>query len=151
MSLDISNLLNAIVSHAQSTGWFDTVNQHEPKSPPGNGLNCAVWVESINPTRSGLAATSVIATFTVRVYSNMLQEPQDLIDPNAVQAIDVLMTAYSNDFTLGAQARNIELLRNQSGIGLSVRSGYVNMSGKMYRVMDITLPITVNDVWTQEA
>ena len=38
MAVDIDSVLNAIVSHALTTGYFDQVNQHEPKNRPGAGL-----------------------------------------------------------------------------------------------------------------
>ena len=151
MALDISSILDGVVSHAMASGQFERVNQHEPKNAPGNGLTCAIWVDRIAPTTaSGLASTSAVVTFRVRLYSGMLQEPQDAIDPNIVLAVDALMTAYSGDFDLGGNVRNVDLL-GLAGIPLSAQAGYLNQDNKMFRVMDITLPVIVNDVWGQVA
>jgi hypothetical protein len=149
MSFDATSIFNVIVSHAMASGAFERVNQHEPKNAPGNGLTCAVWIDRIEPVKSsGLISTSTRASFMIRVYSSMLQEPQDAIDPNIVSAVDVLMTAYSGDFELGSNVRDIDLL-GAYGIPLSAQAGYINQDNKLYRVMTITLPVIVNDVWVQ--
>lgn len=151
MALDISTILNNVISHAMASGMFERVNQHEPKNAPGNGLTCAVWVDRIAPTQSsGLSSTSAVVTFRIRLYSNMLQEPQDSIDPNIVLAVDSLMTAYSGDFDLGGSVRNVDLL-GLAGLPLQAQAGYLNQDSKLFRVMDITLPVIVNDVWDQVA
>lgn len=151
MSLNFQTILDKITSHALTAGLFERVNNHEPKNAPGNGLTAAIWADAIEPIKSsGLNSTSARLTFKVRVYSSMLQEPQDAIDPNIALAVDVLFTAYSGDFDLGGNARNVDLL-GQFGIGLSAQAGYLNQDGKLYRVMDITLPVIVNDIWGQSA
>jgi|ERR1051325_5983876 hypothetical protein len=151
MALDITPVLNQVASHAMKTGYFERVNTHEPKNAPGNGLTCAIWVDGIAPTRtSGLAATSVVLKLNVRVYNNMLQEPQDDIDPNVVTAVQALMNAYSGDFDLGSTVANIDLLGSE-GTPMSMQSGYLTLGTAMYRAMVVVLPIIINDVWSQSA
>jgi len=151
MSLNIQTIFDVVTSHAQSSGLFERVNNHEPKSAPGNGLSLAIWVDYIGPTKSsGLASTSGKVILKERIYSNMLQEPQDAIDPNITDAVDVLLTAYSGDFQLNNNIRYIDLLGSE-GVPLSAQAGYLNQDGKMYRVMEITLPILVNDIWAQSS
>lgn len=150
MSLAIQEITDAVVSHALETGYFERVNNHEPKSAPGNGLSASVWVDSIGPVPagSGLARTSALLRFNVRLYTSMLSEPQDAIDPNLVTALDALLTKYNEDFTLGDLVRNVDLL-GQTGASLSAQAGYLNQDNKLYRVFTITLPLVVNDVWDQ--
>jgi hypothetical protein len=152
MSLDSPGMTDAIVSHSLSLGLFERVNFSEPKNSPGNGLTAAVWLQSVNPVAvaSGLAVTSARVEFTQRLYSNMLQEPQDEIDPAMLSAVDVLMGVYSADFTLGGTVRNVDLL-GAHGPGLSALAGYLSVDNKMFRVVDVTLPLIVNDVWDQVA
>lgn len=149
MTLNAAGILAAAVSHAQASGCFERVNGHEPKNAPGNGLTAAVWVEALTPVRtSGLNSTSVLVTLNVRCYSNMLQEPQDAIDPNLLTAVDALMAAYSGDFELGGTARHVDLLGAYSP-GLSAKAGYLQQDGATYRVMTITVPLVLNDLWNQ--
>lgn len=153
MNLDASGILDAVVSHAQRIGHLEQVNQHEPKSAPTGVLTGAVWVQEIRPVPavSGLASTSVLVLLQVRIYSNMLSEPQDAIDPDVLTAVDALMRAYSGDFTLGGLVKQVDLLGAHSQGGLFARAGYLPQDGRLYRVMDISLPLVINDLWTQEA
>lgn len=152
MALDIRTILDAVESHALASGFFQAVNGHEPKSAPQNGLTCAVWVEQIGPARggSGLASTSTRLALFVRLYTPMLSEPEDAIDPDLMTALDALLAAYSGDFELGGLIRQVDLLGTY-GDPLGARAGYLTTSGAEYRVMTITLPLIVNDLWEQVA
>lgn len=145
------DIIDRLASHAMSTGLFDSVNTHEPKNSPGRGIRCAIWCDMIVPvaSQSGLAATTGRIDFFVRLYSNMMQEPQDMIDPNLINAVDVLMSAYSGDFTLGGTIKKVDLLGSSPGHPLSAQSGYINIDNRVYRVMTIRCPVIVNDIWNQ--
>ena len=150
MSINSEGLFNALTSHALTLGRFDRVNGHESKNAPGNGLTCDIWFARLDPVppASGLASTSTRVVFTARVYSNMLQEPQDGIDPAILSATDALMAAYSGDFELGGQVRDVDLL-GETGIALSAQAGYLKVDTTTYRTVDITIPLVVSDLWTQ--
>lgn len=147
--IGITSIIDAITSHAQASGFFDSVNGHEPKSAPGGGMTCSVWVREIAPVdSSGLAATSVRVTFTVRLYLPFKQQPENSIDPAMITAVDALMDAYAGDFTFGGNVRNVDI-RGADGPGLTMSAGYINIDSQVFRVLDITLPVVVNDVWTE--
>lgn len=150
--LDGVAIMTGVADHARRTGLFEKVNGHEPKNSPGNGLTAAAWVDTIDPVAiaSGLAVTSARVAVLVRIYTNMLMEPQDAIDPNIVNAVSVLMGEYSGDFDLGGLVRNVDLLGSH-GVPLRAQAGYLEHDKKLYRVMTITVPLIVNDVWNQEA
>ena len=151
MALDTLGILQALESHAVSLGRLERVNRHEPKNAPGKGITAAIWVQRVAPAAaaSGLAATSAVVTANVRLYANMLAEPQDAVDPNLVAAADALMNAYSGDFTLGGLVRNVALLPGELGEGLSAQAGYLEQDRKIFRVITITVPMVINDVWSQ--
>lgn len=150
MTFNATAIIDTALSHAQASGWFDKVNGHEPKNAPGNGLTLAVWAQSLGPVpgASGLRSTTARLVLNVRAYSSMIQEPQDAIDPNLLAATDALMTAYSGDFDFGANVRNVDLL-GAYGVGLSATAGYLTQDGRIFRVMTITVPLIINDVWSQ--
>lgn len=151
MAIDITGILDAVVSHAAASGHFETVNGHEPANAPGHGLTAAVWADRVTPVRSsGLASLSVLLVFNVRVYTSAVQEPPDAIDPNLISAVDTLCAAYAGDFTLGGLVREVDLL-GQHGQPLDVRAGYIQQDGQLYRVATISLPVVVNDLWTEAA
>lgn len=151
VSLGLADIVDAALSHAQATGWFDAgVSGHEPKAAPGQGLHCALWVADVRPLgrRSGLASTGAVVTLSVRVGMPMLHEPQDEIDPTVLAAADALMGAYSADFTLGGLVAAVDLL-GQSGRSLSGQAGYLTQDHTAFRVFTITLPLLCDDLWEQ--
>ena len=152
MSVDSTAIIEAVASHAMASGYFDAVNQYEPKSKPGFGLAAAVWVQSLAPVpaHSGLHISSARLLLNVRVYSNMLQEPQDMIDPKMMEAVDALMAAYSGDFTLDGMDLFIDLL-GRAGEPLGGAAGYVDIDKTLFRIFTITVPVIVNDAYEQVA
>lgn len=151
MAINSQAIIDRLASHAKATGLFDRVNKHEPKNKPGRGLTCAIWVDRIEHARgrSGLIATDARVVLNVRVYTNMLQEPQDAIDPNVMKATDILFEKYSGDFDLGDDSRTIDLLGMTQGHPLFSQSGYINIDNMVYRVITITVPVIVENAWTQ--
>lgn len=149
MSLNIEDVLDKLVSHALEQGVFDAVNTHEPKNAPGRGLTAALWCEQLGPVAtSGLASTSALLTYFLRIYTNMLSQPQDAIDSDMISATDIMIAAYSGDVDLGGDARMIDLIGAYGG-GLAARAGYISMDGRQYRCMTISIPVVINDVWSQ--
>lgn len=147
----VLGLFDQVTSHAASLGLFDTVTSHEPKNTPGNGLWCAIWVQGIGPVpSSGLASVSGRVELRVRIGSSMLQEPQDSIDPNILSAVTVLMGEYAGHLTMGATVRAIDLI-GMHGTPLSAVAGYITIGQQMSRVMEITFPVLINDMWTEVA
>lgn len=147
----VNNLTDAVESIAAATGAFRRTAGHEPKAAPGSGLTLAVWADSIQPIAqaSGVASTSGVVTFLARAYGNMLQKPEDDIDPRLMASAAVLIGAYSADFTLGGLVRNIDLL-GMYGRKMGAQAGYVTIGGAMYRIMTVTVPCVMNDLWEQE-
>lgn len=150
MSLNLRDLLDKAQSHAAGTGYFERVGTHEPLNPPGYGLTAAVWIQRITPTRSGLASTTVRVELGVRLYSPADTQDPDAIDPHLVDAADALMGAYSADFTLGDTVRQVDLL-GEHGDPLDAQAGYLEQDDTVFRVITITLPLVISDLWSQEA
>lgn len=150
MALNSTTIIDAVRSHAASLGQFRRLTAHEPKNAPGNGLTWAVWSDKIQPVlSSGLNITSVRMVLMIRIYQPMLAEPQDEIDPRILEAVDALMGAYCNDFTLGGLIRHVDIFGAEAGQGLQATAGYLNQDHKLYRVVTIQLPLVINDVWEQ--
>lgn len=146
----ITAILQALESHVAASGWFERVNRHEPKNAPGNGLTAAIWVQALRPVAlaSGLDATAALLLANIRLYSPMMAEPQDEIDPNLTGATSALVGSISGDFTLGGLIRNVDLL-GAHGTPLSAEAGYLEQDRKLFRVYTITVPLVANDVWSQ--
>jgi hypothetical protein len=150
MSLDVAGIIGAVQSHAASIASIETVVTNEPKSAPGDGISCAIWFSEIAPVpgASGLGSVSVLLTLMVRVMKPMLSQPYGQIDPDMLAVTDLLMAAYAGAFTLGGEVRDVDLL-GMYGSKLMARAGYLTLDKYMYRVVDITLPLVINDLWTE--
>lgn len=150
MSLGVAGIVASVESHAETLGLFEHVVTNEPKNPPGKGLSVAIWADQMGAVAatSGLSVTSVRLVLKVRVLKPMLALPYGQIDTDILGAVDALMAAYSGTFTLEGQVREIDLL-GQNGISLSAVAGYVTIEKQMFRIMDITLPMIINDLWVQ--
>jgi len=149
-----SDLVDALVSKAGALALFETVNGHQPTNVPANGgLTCGIWVQDIKPApdASGLAETTVNVIFNVRVYTSAVQQPYDEIDPDMIDAVFTLCAAYSGDFTLDGTVMAVDLL-GAYGPAMGAAAGYVKQNdGTLLRVMTITLPLLIEDLWTQSA
>ncbi|MFD6035723.1 hypothetical protein ACFWHF_14450 [Streptomyces griseoincarnatus] len=151
MTIGIADVLSHIGSHAKKLGLFRTVMLHEPKSAPSSGA-VAIWVQSVEPVpdRSGLDKVSILLTVNIRIYANMLQEPQDAIDRDLLTAADLLLTEYAGDFDLGDENRTVDMF-GSAGDLMRTELGYINQDGTLFRVCVITLPVLINDVWNEVA
>lgn len=147
---DYRDLFNGVVSVPMALGVFDQVNSHEPENPPGKGVNCSVTLGPITPAPSGLASTSLKITFLLRLYSSLEQRPLDPVDPELLVATAVLIGAYSGGFELTGFT-NPGVVRDISLLEVSATPRYLIQDGKGFRVMEVTVPIEINDAFDQEA
>lgn len=150
MTLDLLVYRAAHMSQAQGLGLFGNVLGHEPVSAPGSGLTYAVWVARVAPVPagSGLAAGTGRLELNGRVFMPADSEPQDDVDTAVTDAVDKLMAALFADFTLGDTIRNVDLL-GAHGTALSAQFGFTRFDSTTYRVATLTIPLIVNDVWTE--
>jgi hypothetical protein len=145
----VDSLIDKIASHANTLGFFEDVITHEPKSAPGPGMYLSIWLTRLRPVQSsGLASVSGLVVLTLRVMCNMLREPQDAIDADVLKATSALLGAYTGDFDLGQSVRAVDLL-GMEGVPLDVPTGYITIGSTMYRIAEITLPVIINDMWTE--
>ena len=148
--LDLLAYRSAAMSHAQSLGLFENVLDHEPVSAPGSGLIYAVWVADATPVpaRSGLDSVSVRLELNGRVSMPADTEPQGDVDVAVLGAAAGLMNTYSGDFELGGTVANVDLLGMHGG-ALRARFGYTRLDSTTDRVATLTIPLIINDVWTE--
>lgn len=152
MSIDYRAIRDALVSVAQASGRFDGVNSHEPKRAPGTGLWCFVFRQAVTPVRSGgLNRTTVRLAWTMQVRCDMLREPQDDIDIDVSEASDILLSELSSNFTLDIQGVRMVDLLGAYGDPLGAQDGYLLQDDVLYRISNITVPLIINNAFTQAA
>lgn len=151
--VDFAAIVDALQSHALTLGVFESVNGHEPASPPAQiGLTAAVWAQEVRPVAafSGLNSTAALIEAWLRIYKGVQVFPADAIDPEMVGAVHLLMGAYSGDFDLGGAVTYVDLL-GQHGTPLKSVAGYAHYPDATYRIATITVPMVIDDAWPQAA
>lgn len=148
----VNALFDQVKTHCVSLGIFGGVATHELKSKPGNGVSAEIWGMTVRPVAqvSGLNATAGLVTFHIRIRTPMLQKPEDDTDKRLMTAATGLMAEYSGHFTLSGTVMQIDLL-GAHGESLSAQLGYLEQDGTLFRVATVTLPIVVDNLFTQAA
>lgn len=155
----VTSVYDKIVSHASATGYFADVAGHEIKSSGPLGLVCMMWMDYLGPALggagSGLAETSTLLVLNARIEAGAFAPDRltaDAIDPKLLAAASALMGRLIGDLTLDGTAaglvRTIDV-RGMSGRRLEGRGGYLDRDGKLKRLINITVPIILNDAWTE--
>jgi hypothetical protein len=149
----VTAIHQALESAAEQLGLFARVNGHEPRNAPGSRLSLAIWMGPFTPMPkvSGLASTAVKAQFEARCYLPADQAGQsalDGIDPEITGAMAQYFNALSGGFTLGGQVMEVDLLGSY-GTPLSGTAGYIEQDGKFFRVMNLIIPIIIDETFGQ--
>jgi len=148
MSLDVAGVLAKLQSHAKSTGHFEQVLLHEPKSAPGQGVTLCMRLGPIFPASSGLDNVSMVMVVLQRLYVPFLQSPEDAIDSGLWAAIDPVIQSYATDFTLNGAARAIDFF-GEHGVPFRAEPGYLTQDGTVFRVIELDVPVIVNDCYQE--
>lgn len=147
MAFNIKATLDAVASFIAKSGYCrGGVLVGEPKAPPAqNGdFAAALFMSRVGVAELTLQTTIEIHVVTLRIYRNMVAEPKDQIETGLADVVSRLTADLLGDADLGATVRNIDA-GGQYGTALGCEWGYVDVSGTIYRVADITLPLIVDD------
>jgi hypothetical protein len=152
---DYGQLLTDIVDYCARTALFDSVQAFELDGNIGQFV-AAVFPApgAIEPVEglSGVNVTSLRVTFTIRLYLAVAQQTPDVVDPKMMHATATIMQAFNGAFTFGETVYAIDLLGEQ-GVRLSANCGYMKVGAPevsaLYRIMDITVPVLLANVWPQ--
>lgn len=152
-AVNVGDLQQKLMSLALATGEFLTISGHEPASPPQTGLTGGLWLSNIGPAKrvSGLPETAGRVEFTLRIYiptSGSDPDQLDSIDPSIGTATALVIGALSGEFTLTGEVFQADLL-GAHGVPLSGRAGWARIGEQLVRVMDITIPLILDAVWSQ--
>lgn len=140
--------MDALISYGQSCGMFTTVLGHEPKSAPvvdREAVTLALFSSTIGPARSGLASTSLRWEIGGRIYLSAFTEPADDIDPLVVDASVAYLAILCANYSLGGLIANVDI-RGADGDPLLATPGYIEQDQKVFRSMDLRIPLIINDV-----
>lgn len=148
--MDADALFAAAQSKAQGLAIFESVVTHEPKAAPQSLPFLALWLGPLTPlpANSGLPATSARIALRGRIYVSDLKKPEDQLDAQLLSLTVTLLGAFSGAFTLGGQVELIDLL-GMYGEAMSGQPGYLAHDDKFFRVMELNLPLIIDNLWEQ--
>ncbi len=145
MAFAIKDTLVTVEGFLQASGYFQKTQVGEPKSPPREDLSVSVFMANVALDRLFLdGGTGESHVVTVRIYKNMLSEPQENIEYDLAQVISQVTSDFLGDADLGSTIMTIDA-GGIYGTAIRVDWGYLDVGGIMYRIADITLPLIVND------
>jgi len=147
----ILNLKLALKSQASDSGLFRRVLGHEPKSAPGNGVSFALWLGPITPipTLSGLNATAGKVIWTARIYVPWIQSDEDQTEVQMMHCVLEMLANYSATFTIGGTVMEVDLLGSYGTALEASTVGYTEIDGTHYRAAELTIPVIIDNLWTQ--
>jgi hypothetical protein len=147
MAFNIGDTLQAMRTYVQDLGLFQTVQIGEPKQPPGQGLHAAIFMDSVSVSMVYAGGeTRESHVVTLRAYKDMLAEQTDPLNNLEVEmasAVSTLMSNLLGDTDLESTVMSIDAA-GMDGTSMAGSFGYVEISGVMYRIVDIVVPVIVN-------
>ena len=139
MVVKLKSTLQALQGFLQASGRFQAVTIGEPKDPP-DGVHGAIFLADYGMPMVMLNGGSVERrTVTVRIYINALREPRGDIEFLMDDIVSELLEDFCGDYDLGGTVRDIKPTE------ITTRFGYQTVGQVLYRIADITLPMTVDD------
>jgi hypothetical protein len=146
----VGSLYSALTSHAKTLGMFTDVKSHEPDSPAPKGPSLAIITGPITVAPSGLGETSLRWNVLHRIYYPRPAKPLEQTDPALIAAAMVLMSSLCSDLDLTGYGAPAGLVRAVEALAIEAEPKYLMQDGSEYRVIDVTVPITINDAFGQE-
>jgi len=143
MAFNVKATLQAIQSYAQASGYFSVVQIGEPKQPPVS-LTVAIFMRSDRVISITLPGNTIEQhVVTLRIYRDMLEDPAEEAEYELGEIAQKVRDDLIGEYDLGATIRNVDYA-GIHGQAMGSEWGYVEVSQKMYRIVDITIPLEVD-------
>lgn len=152
MAFNITETLRQVQSHAAASARFSQTQLGEPfDAPVGAALLASVSMQAVSVVGLYLdGGTKEVHTVMLRIYRDVLKQPQADGETELAIAASELMQDIAEDFTLGARVREVDVA-GQFGQPLAADWGHITIGSTIYRIVDIVIPIIVDDSATAAA
>ena len=155
MAFNIKATLDAISSHIARTGYVNDVRIGEPVSPPAaiEKMHAAIYMASAGVVSLTLSTTIEVHSVVVRLYRRAAFGQGDdagQVEAEMALAVSQVTSNLVGEFDLGATMRNIDIA-GQYGQSLSATWGYITIGNTVFRTVDLTVPLVVDESATQAA
>lgn len=138
----------ALASHVKALGRIERVQEFDPTNAPGKGITACLVAATGDPRPpTGLDRSALRLVWTVR-FLMPPGAPLGSVDPLLMGKAGNLITRLAADLTLGGLVRVIDL-RGMSGTSVEWRFGWVTIDQTLYRLLDVTVPLIINDVFPE--
>ena len=147
MAFDIKRTLQMVQTYVGASGYVSDCVIGEPKYAPQAQERPFAAVYMDNVSVYGLTvggSTREIHILVVRLYLDMKKEPSEEIEIELAQAVQEVVSDILEDSDLGGNVMTVDPA-GMAGESMTAVWGYQDVSGHMYRVADIRVPILVDD------
>ena len=143
---NLTNTLDRIVTYLQGDGGISSAQAGDPKAPPVGVTRvfASVIMRSTSIVALTLNGTIELHVILIRLYRDMLAEPQKSIEIDLATAAQRIQADIAGEYDLGGSIRSVDV-GGSYGEPLRTDWGYVTISNTMYRIVDITVPLLVDD------
>jgi len=139
LAVKLKPVFQAMQSHLQASGYFPGgVEVGEPKSAPAD-YHAALILGDAAHVSTTLASSIEQREIIIRVYVNAMELPREDIE----FALDEIMAEVEADL-LGDFTLEVTGVRNIMPLGINSRPGYQDVSGTIFRVLDISIPLMID-------
>jgi len=140
MPYDPSPLFDALQSKLAASGWVTNVMIAEPNLPPVDKAAAVIFAGAAI-THTTLSNASGEVRFLIRFYYDALASPRANREKEIARLALEIMDDLGGDFDLGnASVRNVDV------VNLAATAGFQTIGSKMYRLVDLTVNVIVNDM-----
>ena len=155
MAFNIKATLDAISSHIARTGYVNDVRIGEPVSPPDaiEKMHAAIYMAGAGVVSLTLSTTIEVHSVVVRLYRRAAFGQGDdagQVEAEMALAVSQVTSNLVGEFDLGSTMRNIDIA-GQYGQSLSATWGYITIGNTVFRTVDLTVPLVVDESATQAA
>lgn len=152
MPFDIGDTLDRMLTYLSQSGHIrggqqiGAYSQSVDTSQGAVGFITMVGLDVYAVTAGGQPMAQEVVKVTILL--DALREPVDAVEKELALAATNIMADLLEEYDLGGSIRRVDPA-GEGGASFSTRWGYIDISGKMYRMVDITIPLLVD--WTDTA
>jgi len=148
LPFDSERSLQLIATYLAGSGHVLNAQVGEYKSAPdvpAGQLTAAIWMASTSVVALALnGGTIEVHVVNARVYGPAFGDDPEDVEITMAQAIQKIVSDLVGDADLGSEIRNVDVA-GIHGTSMGADWGHADISGTMYRVADLTIPLIVDD------
>lgn len=151
MTYDPTQTLKNLQTALRNSGQFIDVLIGEPFSPPQSpqpeSCTAALFWQTWEPAGTTLNTTIDIWTLLCRVYARPGMTPADAetVEVALAKSYGIIAATIAGGFTLGSTVRAVDWAGEEAGRKVGARWGHLVVAGTIFKVIDFTIPVIVDD------